>query len=56
MQDNLKIKLCIEGYLDKRSTREYNLALGENHTLISVKQILNFGNRIKVLSYGEDKL
>jgi len=55
MQNNPKIRLRLEGHADERGTREYNLALGENRAL-SVKQILDFDNRIEVVSYGEEKL
>ena len=55
MQDNPKIRLRLEGHADERGTREYNLALGENRAL-SVKQVLDFDNRIEVVSYGEEKL
>ncbi|CAC9440177.1 OmpA family protein [bacterium endosymbiont of Bathymodiolus sp. 5 South] len=54
MQDNPKIRLRLEGHADERGTREYNLALGENRAL-SVKQLLGFGDRIEVVSYGEEK-
>jgi peptidoglycan-associated lipoprotein len=58
MQDNPTIRLRLEGHTDARGTREYNLALGENRAL-SVKQVMELykgiGNRIEVVSYGEEK-
>ena len=58
MQDNPIVRLRLEGHADARGTREYNLALGENRAL-SVKQVMGLykgiGNRIEVISYGEEK-
>tara|TARA_B100000795_G_scaffold115368_1_gene85689 strand:+ start:48 stop:740 length:693 start_codon:yes stop_codon:yes gene_type:complete len=56
MQDNPSANLRLEGHADERGTREYNLALGEDRAL-SVKEVLelyNLGNRIIVVSYGEE--
>ena len=57
MSDNPKIKLHLEGHADERGTRGYNLALGESRAL-SIKEVLNLydlGDRIEVISYGEEK-
>lgn len=58
MKKNPTIRLRLEGHTDTRGTRDYNLALGENRA-IEVKKIMalhkNIGNRIEVISYGEEK-
>ncbi len=57
MQDNPQIRLHLEGHADARGTREYNLALAENRAL-RVKEVMSLyhiADRIKVISYGEEK-
>ena len=55
---NSQTKVTLEGNGDERGTREYNLALGERRAQ-SVERMMKVlgvaGNRIKVVSYGEEK-
>ena len=55
---NSQLKLTLEGNGDERGTREYNLALGERRAQ-SVEKMMKVlgvaGNRIKQVSYGEEK-
>ena len=55
---NSQLKLTLEGNGDERGTREYNLALGERRAQ-SVEKMMKVlgvaGNRIKTVSYGEEK-
>ena len=55
---NPQIKLSLEGNCDERGTREYNLALGERRAQ-AVERMMKVlgvaGNRIKTVSYGEEK-
>jgi peptidoglycan-associated lipoprotein len=55
---NSQLKLTLEGNCDERGTREYNLALGERRAQ-SVEKMMKVlgvaGNRIKTVSYGEEK-
>ena len=55
---NSQIKLSLEGNGDERGTREYNLALGERRAQ-AVERMMKVlgvaGNRIKTVSYGEEK-
>lgn len=55
---NPGIKLTLEGHCDERGTREYNLALGERRAQAVEKMMKVLGvagNRIKTVSYGEEK-
>ena len=55
---NSQIKLSLEGNGDERGTREYNLALGERRAQAVEKMMKVLGvagNRIKTVSYGEEK-
>jgi peptidoglycan-associated lipoprotein len=55
---NKGIKVVFEGHCDERGTREYNLALGERRgkAVEKVAKLLGVGgDRIKVVSYGEEK-
>ena len=55
---NPQIKLSLEGNCDERGTREYNLALGERRSQAVEKMMKVLGvagNRIKTVSYGEEK-
>ena len=51
-------QITIEGHCDERGTREYNLALGERRAQ-AVERLMKVlgvaGNRIKTVSYGEEK-
>jgi len=55
---NPQLRLTLEGNCDERGTREYNLALGERRAQ-SVERLMKVlgvaGNRIKTVSYGEEK-
>jgi len=56
--ENPQLRLTLEGNCDERGTREYNLALGERRAQ-SVERLMKVlgvaGNRIKTVSYGEEK-
>ncbi|HEY5683144.1 MAG TPA: peptidoglycan-associated lipoprotein Pal [Sulfuricaulis sp.] len=55
---NPQLRLTLEGNCDERGTREYNLALGERRAQ-AVERLMKVlgvaGNRIKTVSYGEEK-
>lgn len=55
---NSQLRVTLEGHCDERGTREYNLALGERRAQ-SVERMMKVlgvaGNRIKTVSYGEEK-
>ncbi len=55
---NPQLKVTLEGNCDERGTREYNLALGERRAQ-AVERMMKVlgvaGNRIKTVSYGEEK-
>jgi peptidoglycan-associated lipoprotein len=55
---NSQLKVTLEGNCDERGTREYNLALGERRAQ-AVERMMKVlgvaGNRIKTVSYGEEK-
>lgn len=56
--ENRQISLTLEGNCDERGSREYNLALGERRAQ-AVEKLMKVlgvsGNRIKTVSYGEEK-
>ncbi len=55
---NSQLKVALEGNGDERGTREYNLALGERRAQAverMMKALGVAGNRIKTVSYGEEK-
>ena len=55
---NKNIKVVFEGHADERGSREYNLALGERRAQAverMVKVLGLSGDRVKVVSYGEEK-
>ncbi len=58
MKKNANVKIQIEGHCDNRGSIEYNLALGERRAN-AVRSYLTTigvaGNRLTVLSYGEEK-
>ncbi len=55
---NPNVSVQLAGHCDERGTREYNLALGERRSQ-SVEKLMRAmgvtGNRIKTVSYGEEK-
>ena len=56
---NPAVDMLIEGYCDKRGTREYNLALGERRANAVRDYLLSKGvesDRIRIISYGKEKL
>jgi peptidoglycan-associated lipoprotein len=58
MKNNTGVKIQIEGHCDNRGSIEYNLALGErraNAVRSYLTSIGVAGNRMTVLSYGEEK-
>jgi peptidoglycan-associated lipoprotein len=58
MQKNSTWKLTIAGHADERGTPEFNLSLGESRAKSARKYLSALGvpdNRIKVVSYGEEK-
>jgi peptidoglycan-associated lipoprotein len=51
-------RLLIEGHCDERGTEEYNRSLGERRALALRAELAKQGidpNRVKTISYGEDK-
>jgi peptidoglycan-associated lipoprotein len=53
-----QVAVTIEGHCDERGTREYNLALGERRANAAKDYLVALGifaNRIKIISYGEEK-
>jgi len=59
LRENKVFGLIVEGHCDKKGSAEYNRALGERRA-IAVRDYLKNGgvseNRIKTISYGEDRL
>lgn len=58
MKKNTTWRLTVEGHCDERGTPEYNLSLGESRAKSARKYLTALGveeNRIKVVSYGEEK-
>ena len=58
LRKNSKINIVLEGYVDERGTREYNLALGERRANSAKDYLMTYGissNRISVLSYGKER-
>jgi len=58
LASNKGIKVVFEGHADERGSREYNLALGERRSqaVERMAKLLGVGgDRIKVVSYGEEK-
>jgi peptidoglycan-associated lipoprotein len=55
---NPNVNVKLEGHADERGTRAYNLALGErraNSIANALRTMGVNGNRISVVSYGEDR-
>ncbi len=58
MQANADTKLQIEGHCDSRGSIEYNLTLGERRARKVKNHLVSLGvdgNRLSILSYGEEK-
>jgi len=58
LQQNMAVRLTIEGHADERGTREYNLALGARRA----SAVRNFlisqgvsGDRLQTISYGKER-
>ena len=59
LRENKIFGLIIEGHCDKKGSAEYNRALGERRAIAVRDYLKNSGvdeNRIKTISYGEDRL
>ncbi len=57
--ENPGFNLVIEGHTDEKGTREYNIGLGERrgNAIKSMLELQGLStNRLKVISYGEEKL
>ena len=58
LNQNLSLKVTIEGHCDERGTREYNLALGEKRASAVKDYLISVGinsDRISVVSYGKER-
>ncbi len=58
MKAKPELRLILEGHADERGTREYNLALAEERTLVIRKLVRSLGIaaiRIETISYGEER-
>lgn len=58
LQADGSARLLIEGHADERGTEEYNRVLGERRALALRAELATQGidpNRVKTISYGEDK-
>ena len=58
LNQNLSLKVTIEGHCDERGTREYNLALGEKRASAVKDYLISIGingDRISVVSYGKER-
>ena len=58
LRKNSKITIVLEGHVDERGTREYNLALGERRANAARDYLMTYGisgTRISVISYGKEK-
>lgn len=59
LRENKIFGLIVEGHCDKKGSAEYNRALGERRAIAVRDYLKNSGvseNRIKTISYGEDRL
>ncbi len=59
LRENKVFGLIVEGHCDKKGSAEYNRALGERRAIAVRDYLKNAGvseNRIKTMSYGEDRL
>ena len=58
LRSNPSVRITVEGHADERSTREYNLALGDRRASAArdflVAQGID-GARIKTISYGKER-
>ena len=51
------VSVVLEGHVDERGTREYNLALGERRAMAAADVLMALGidsSRIETVSYGEE--
>jgi len=58
LRKNSKLNVVLEGHVDERGTREYNLALGERRANSAKDYLMTYGissDRISVLSYGKER-
>ena len=58
LNQNLSLKVTIQGHCDERGTREYNLALGEKRASSVKDYLISLGinsERISVVSYGKER-
>ena len=58
LRKNKSLNVTIEGHVDERGTREYNLALGERRANAAKDYLMTYGissDRISVLSYGKER-
>ena len=58
MRKKKDLTFTIEGHVDERGTREYNLALGERRANAAKDYLMTYGissNRISVISYGKER-
>ena len=58
LRKNSSINVVLEGHVDERGTREYNLALGERRANAAKDYLMTYGissNRISVISYGKER-
>ena len=58
LRKNSDINVVLEGHVDERGTREYNLALGERRANSAKDYLMTYGissDRISVLSYGKER-
>jgi peptidoglycan-associated lipoprotein len=58
LKANPRHLILIEGHCDERGTGEYNLALGERRTKVTMTSLVSLGiaaDRITIISYGEER-
>ena len=58
LRKNKNLNVTIEGHVDERGTREYNLALGERRANAAKDYLMTYGisgKRLSVISYGKEK-
>ena len=58
LQQNPAVRVTIEGHADERSTRDYNIALGERRANAAKNYLASLGidpSRINTVSYGKER-
>jgi peptidoglycan-associated lipoprotein len=58
MNDNVSVRLVIDGHCDERGSQEYNLSLGEHRALAIRAYLIELGvsgDRIQTRSFGEEQ-